>query len=509
MSSNKRQFTLTNLIQLEPLQKPSLSLGSLQNQSERIGWLFERVSTAFEVLPQLKQSMYMLQIWEASIRWQHCRAILIIHDFITCALPELSELLFETHRLDPTFLLKNYSAYGTLVNTIMSFLVDYMAQYSRKRGPRPTSYLTIPSNLFGLVNVVEPSTLKFELKNKRLDTGKVYTAGKELFLDIVTSQLVVPKLHGVNDAAMASERKKTRKKKGPKKKRGSEEKDEGNSEEREEKERREKLLDEYLLRGSVLQTIVDLMDDESICALRNMDPILYGSLNSLWKSGDSTARIAKAIRRNPDKCVGHIRRWLIEKVPLTVKNLAHDFGQEVHRSVMEYICGKSLSDAAYEGTVGSNHLFPSQPRIDDPRTLLLLDVVQSGKESISFGVLGLIVREVVREYRGKEYAVQSLRWYLEGKDHTDGIVRADGDRDQRNPIREANIGALLLQTHLPYHKLTGRFGLANLLSWHGTGQGNMTSAFLDYITRSPPWTFFLSFLGTVNTTLCQGSAHQR
>ncbi|KAE9396553.1 hypothetical protein BT96DRAFT_824517, partial [Gymnopus androsaceus JB14] len=122
--------------------------------------------------------------------------------------------------------------------------------------------------------------------------------------------------------------------------------------------------------------------------------------------------------------------------------------------------------------------------------LVLSDIVKPGKDFITFGIFGLIVREVVREYNGEDYAIQSLRWYLEGKERTDGTSHADGDRDQRYPIREANIGALLLRTHLPNARLTGRDGLANLLSWHGTGQGNMTSAFLQSITKSPSRIFF-------------------
>ncbi|KAE9389919.1 hypothetical protein BT96DRAFT_980529 [Gymnopus androsaceus JB14] len=461
MSVNKRQFTLTNLIRLEPLQNSSLSLDSLQDQSRTIGWLFERVSTAFEVLPQLKQSTYMLQIWEASVQWQHCRVILIIHDFITRALPELLELLFQTHRLNPTFLLKNYSAYGVLVNNIMQFLVDYAAQYSRKQGPRSTSYFTAPSNLFGIVNNVELLDLKFQLKNKRIESGKIYSVGKEIFLDVIISQLVMPKLQGIDSAALTSERKKNRKKKGPKKKQEHKEESEEEREERR-KEKQEELLDEYLLIW-----IRSYMGHS----------IHYGN------PGIQRRALLKPFVRT------RINVWGIF-VPLTVKNLAHDFGLEVHRSVMEYICGKSLSNAAYEGTVITNHFSPSQRRIDDPRMLLLSDIVQTGKESISFGILGLIVREAVREYTGEDYALQSLHWYLEGKDSTDGTVHVDGDRDQWDPIREANIGALLLQTHLPCSKLTGKIGLANLLCWHGTGQGNMTLAFLDHITKSPSQRFF-------------------
>ncbi|KAE9388224.1 hypothetical protein BT96DRAFT_1004406 [Gymnopus androsaceus JB14] len=158
---------------------------------------------------------------------------------------------------------------------------------------------------------------------------------------------------------------------------------------------------------------------------------------------------------------------------------------------MEYVHGKPLSSNDYNGIANVTLASSStQPQAEDPWILSLLDILKHGKDHISFGVLCLIVREVMRESNGEKYAIQSLRWYLEGKEPSDGTLHADGDRDQQSLICEASIGASLLQTHLPSTQLTGRDGLANLLSWHGTGQGNMTSAFLNSITQSSSRIFF-------------------
>ncbi|KAE9388222.1 hypothetical protein BT96DRAFT_1004404 [Gymnopus androsaceus JB14] len=82
ISTNKQQYTLTNLIQSDPLHNSLIFGGSLPDCNQTIDWIFERVFTAFEVISQVQQSAYVFQIWDASVRWQHCRAILIIHDFI-------------------------------------------------------------------------------------------------------------------------------------------------------------------------------------------------------------------------------------------------------------------------------------------------------------------------------------------------------------------------------------------------------------------------------------------
>ena len=92
-------------------------------------------------------------------------------------------------------------------------------------------------------------------------------------------------------------------------------------------------------------------------------------------------------------------------------------------------------------------------------------------------------------------------------DHNDGSQRADGDRDQRDPIREGNIGATLLQDHMPNRRLTMKYGLSNLLSWHGTGQGNVTAPFLAFIRSSSFQSFFSESLEECMQRFSSGKHH--
>lgn len=463
---NDRQFTLTSLLRSQLPHNPNCQ----DDQSLTTSVLLERLSTSLEILPQLTSNAHVMQVWSSSIHWQYCRSILIFYDFVTHGLPQLAELLFATHKNDHQFLLDHYAGCGRLVCEIMRFLETYAQHYRRNHRDSakstsvaaiPEAYtLVIPADLYGLRPQSDSlDDLTIVPKNKSLSLERMYTEGKDIFADILISHLVLPYLPKTDSNQ---------------KRKGSRSTD-------------SQVLDNYLLRGAVLQAIVDEMDDESIFASADIQPFLFGSILPLWDKRGTTSRIATQIRKKPDEAIGHIRSWLTAHASQVAKTLASDFGSEVHRQTLQYVHGRKLSESAYNTAFDDEapmRTVRSKLLPDNPCMLLLSDIIQPDRDYIGFGVPALIVREVLNEQYNKTPAIQSLGWYLRGLDHTDGSQHADGDRDQRDPRREVNVGATLLHNHMPNNRLAMRYGLSNLLSWHGTGQGNVTAPFLNFVGRS-------------------------
>jgi hypothetical protein len=82
----------------------------------------------------------------------------------------------------------------------------------------------------------------------------------------------------------------------------------------------------------------------------------------------------------------------------------------------------------------------------------------------------IILQEALNHRKGLPPTNSILRNVLLGKPAAQNSATIYNP-DQTDPAREFSLGFLLLQKHIPGHKLTSREGLSNLLSWMGTGQG--------------------------------------
>ena len=382
---NERQFTLTSLLRSH---LPHTLDASLEDQSLGANVLLDRLSTALQILPQLTSNAHVMQVWTSSIHWQYCRSVLILYNFVTQGLPELTELLFTTYKDDRKFLLDHYAGCGRLVTEIMKFLEAHVQKYrqNHRRSAKGTlavavdqnsdpKDLILPGDLYGLRTQSDDlDELTVVLKHQSLKPEKMYAEGKDMFTDILISHLVVPHLPKIEANKKWNSKGTT--------------------------STASQVLDDYLLRGAVLQTIVDETDDESIFASADIQPLLYGSILPLWDKQGAVNRIANRIRKNPDEAIAHIRQWLTENTTQVVKNLAFDFGLEVHRRTLQYIHGRKLSNADYDAAFDDEapkHTWKKKLLPDDPRALVLSDVIQPNKDYIAFGVPGLIVREILNE----------------------------------------------------------------------------------------------------------------
>ncbi|KAJ7041261.1 hypothetical protein C8F04DRAFT_947539 [Mycena alexandri] len=94
----------------------------------------------------------------------------------------------------------------------------------------------------------------------------------------------------------------------------------------------------------------------------------------------------------------------------------------------------------------------------------------------------LILREALNKRRRlAPFAIQSLRWILDGK-HPNTGRNSHGNLDHVNPARAAGVNFELLKKHIPGEKATTALGLSNLLAWMLSGQGFSTQSFLKTIS---------------------------
>ncbi|KAF5374418.1 hypothetical protein D9757_011834 [Collybiopsis confluens] len=466
--THAKQNTLTHLLITNPLS--SQSNLPFSSQSSLITACFERVEMSLKTLPTLTADDYVSYLQRIYTVWQKCRYLLILHDFVMYGLRDLTDILFQARKKGPELLLLHFGDLGRLYNDLALHVRGYQAEINRQKTQRSrkkaktlvtdpsVSSPTSPESKF----TFDPSSysLPFSFKGHKTSLSVPYKSSqtegqseKEMFKTIMTSHFVLP--HLKNSSLWIAE-------------------------EKEEKF----LLDQIIVRGSLLRTIIEYNDSEDICAFTGISCIFSSNVGSVFGRTSSTQNITSKIRTNPEQAVAHIRHWLESRVSHDFVLNASGLSRQVDWYMQEVACQQKIDEKVYLGDTDLSESKPPPRRGSKPNNFrsLTLDELMGTRKCISFGVIGLILAEALAEAQGLTYCCQPLRLFLQGNDPFNGKRYADGDRDQRNPCRQINQGAQLFSNHLPAFKLTTRHGLSNLLSWFSTGQGNLTSTFLHHIT---------------------------
>ncbi|EEB98027.1 hypothetical protein MPER_02542, partial [Moniliophthora perniciosa FA553] len=86
------------------------------------------------------------------------------------------------------------------------------------------------------------------------------------------------------------------------------------------------VLDEFLLRGTILQTISEELEDESICGFSGIvEHVLHGPVTPFWQGG-SINLIAQRLRKNLHLHVQHIRDFINTRITQAAKDVSRDLG---------------------------------------------------------------------------------------------------------------------------------------------------------------------------------------
>ncbi|KAF5346356.1 hypothetical protein D9757_014806 [Collybiopsis confluens] len=481
--AHDRQNTLTHLL----INNPSDTLAS---KGEKFQACLERVDITLQTIPSLDASVYLTHLEGIFIHWQVCRNILILYDFLAHGLPELIEALADTYKRDSKLLEPTFAGMGRLFKALVSHVNESKSQNKRQQtqttkktrssvstnlassAPPPefNSKFTFDPASYAIPLILRTSKSSISVPYKA--SRKDYRCEKEMLYTIIESHFIIPYLRRSNLW-------------------GAEEKSDN------------ALIDHLWVRGALLCTLLEFMGSEDICAFTGITAILRDpGASGVFVKRESYHHIALSIRKNHEQAISHIRNWLQENVHHDFLLLVSGLSTRVHWYMQELVSRKKISEAEYKGEEEVPSHSPQSSRqakkSDDCRTLTLEDLI-GARDRISFGVIGIIIAEVFAEARTLPFQYQPLRWYLQGKDPSSGTELAGGDRDQTDPRRRVNAGAILFSQHLPSTRLTARTGLSNLLSWFGTGQGNLTSSFMNHITQMPGQPTFWS--GSVSTLI--------
>ncbi|RDB25058.1 hypothetical protein Hypma_007527 [Hypsizygus marmoreus] len=476
------QTKLTGFLLCSPLDAPDLPGQEYEAspQGRSVDVLLQRAVDAAKLYPKAIQSGLVLDILQASVRWQECRSLIILSDFLMDGLPKLLKILIHAFHQESNFLEIHYPSFARLVTEVYKYLTSWRAQYRKKTpGPEPAQGLEIPWNLYGLracsltssSSELLPVTITW---SKPIKNGSLYLdeAVGQCLETILIDELVLPHLRTATSRDLTtSRRKKARDKQA------------------QAAPNRRELLERCQLRGIILQCLVDEVN-ESILVTKGITQILESPI-SLFPEFKEETRLLSRLKGCREETLAPLRRWLASNVHSEVCVISDDIAHFVNHRMAEFCYGKSIPLKAWDRA--STHSDATEIPFERPATrratqddhaLSADDLMDSTHENIPLGLLGLIFREALGERRQLPSPIHPLRFLLEGKDPGSGKPNAAfGDRDQFDPVRTSNRGAQLLKEHLPGNKLTTSAGLSNLLVWMGTGQGNKTSKFLCAFDR--------------------------
>ncbi|KAK7034750.1 hypothetical protein VNI00_012157 [Paramarasmius palmivorus] len=470
---NDRQFAWTSMLIKSPLRVPTSSVEPV-DQNDSLCALVFRFQDALSDLSRCQSTSYTLKLWDAAVRRQECRSLLILFDFVVFGMPMLLKILTQTYVKDRIFLKQHYPAFFPLVDAVMQDLTALRSQCRRQGGKAPDAsniLRPIPSNLYGLRRDSHFSEEPLSLKAKWIDGGDdaLTNAANQVLEDALIEFLAMPYFRKFSAKGSTKPGKKTK----------CQESDTS-------------IFEDCLIRGAILHALAEGLDDESIFFSARIETfVLQGGVTGLWNDGVSkmsVKRIAKNIRDDPELHLSHVRLWAFQEVPKASRDAAWDLAYALHKGITELIAGRRMSDDEYQGVERSN----PKPKQKKPNAKmqkgaalagLTPEALCIGRSHLSFGALALILQETWRDMNQAPPIHEELHRYLKGLDIRTGRILASGDPDHAYPIRQTNQGSLLLNEHLPREKLVTKYGLSNLLSWHGTGQGYKTSRFLAFLKQ--------------------------
>ena len=443
--------------------------------------LFFRLQHSVNVLPELAATIRQLRVLERAQRWEMCRSLMIIFHWYANAGPEMANRMMEIHQQDGYLeLMKQAPFFAPLVDHIVQHAYNEQQEHkvpAKKKsrpstrnpptakppsfGPHRSILNQVPSNLYGLqpTKSDQKAITLPSLTNFKPGRAELYNRSSQCLQDLWSKHLILPQLKSIDDAVSS----------GGQLLRGD-----------------KHVLHRSLTRGAILQCIADACETDTIFASTAVDAYLVSPAVVFEKGLSRSDRFASAVLKCTVETLSPLFNWVEERVAQSpgIVDAARGIGEIVHYGMMELHEGRSLTKDNLVGQNKISHLRPSKTSkqvlhwsaVD--YSAVRLDLLLPGKPYLGFGVMGLIVREALNERRHLRPANEMLRRILEGK-HATLSTASSHNRDHTDPIRQYSHGAQLLYQHLPGSKITSSCGLSNLLSWLGTGQGNVTKAFLD------------------------------
>ncbi|RXW12133.1 hypothetical protein EST38_g13721, partial [Candolleomyces aberdarensis] len=223
-----------------------------------------------------------------------------------------------------------------------------------------------------------------------------------------------------------------------------------------------------IVRGAMLLCLVEATQSDAILVSDRMTPLLNSPNFIAGNTCSNTRDAAPKVLNNLDELRGPFVRAAQDLLTPGIRTTLTEMGNVIHTCLVNHFSPSSKNAAK---TRHSGRLAVFGP--------ISLDQVMPQDANIA--ILNLMFRESLQERRGKSWVVESLGRVLRGE-HATRSSHSVNNPDHTNPARHFNRLATLLSEYMGDRPLTGPYGLSNLLSWFGTGQGAMTERFQEHLT---------------------------
>ncbi|KAF8055374.1 hypothetical protein FPV67DRAFT_1458957, partial [Lyophyllum atratum] len=326
---NSVQNSCTGFLQCSPVDDRRLDRDhETAPQLQSIQMLLLRTVEASRCLPQVSETGVVLDLVRASLRWQECRSLLIINDFLASGLDKVVSVLVHAHQyLGQPFLNLHYGPFAKLVEELYEFITRARREYLQDEDWMSSS-IDIPWNLYGVrpaqstnIQTLDGSSISVTWHKTIVTTEKgLYKALTECLESLLVDQLVVPYLRSQTSYTRSKKKRQTD----------------------------DDLLVGCQLRGLLLQCLVEELDDEAICATSGVSVILESPMRLFSPKISTESRLLSQIHREPEKMLDPVRDWIRNSRSSEICTVARAIAHFVNRQMVELSSGKSISDTAFD-----------------------------------------------------------------------------------------------------------------------------------------------------------------
>lgn len=473
------------------------------------------VAQAADKLPHFLSDNAVLDNLSRFVNWQAGRHLLLIYHWYLEDGPNMADQLFDIHWQDgSTEIEAKHPIFAPLVDAIMKYIHGAIeAKPHQARAPTKKtksnhismtnesddmainaetlrSLRQVPCNLFGLYPTVKSTMhLLRPIKTNNISNNQntIYKCAKKLFLDLLSDVLITDKFKDI-DKCLNSENRKS----GI----GDAAKD--------------LVRNRIICRGGILRSLVKVFGgDDGILACQCIKLILTSPAKFFHGTVTKDADLAALILADEDTTFKSFITWLemhISTEPIVktlvkdIANLVWKNNQALHTAtVMPRNNAQALGTRTRKpgdklSSKSKQTSKTRRPIVRDSLPNLPLTRMALIPQTLCMAQLGLLMREALNIRRGHNFGDQYLSRIMQGKHPMTGstTLRNGNDLDQFMPIRWNNGHACLVKEHFSLDRMMTIDGLTNILIFMSTGQGFLTSDFVN--SRPPPNKFFFTSL---------------
>jgi len=437
----------------------------------------QQAISAVDALPTLVLSVKAMDMLSTLLRWQSCKALLTIYHWLAFTGPSLLKQLLHLHQVGLETLKTTFPAFAPLVDHAVRHASASKEKSAAKRESKKrrvesssatfskddSSDLTkFPSDLYGLRSTKLSSHITVPLHNAR---GDIYAVACKLLEDIIWKSIFAPSIKKMDDHF--------------------------NSSRRTSNDSKSRCLN----RGAILNALVLTFQTEGVMATSFAYSLMV-TPTSIFSNYHKDDRLASVIMHSPSTAMGEFTQWLktqldqkpdLRKCVVSMEKLLLERLQEITSSKIVKSSQK----------LSSNQLTFLLPSTNITSTLVdhSSSTIQTSNAHVkavqslalpsgavpAIGILGIILREALLMRRGKKYSNIHLFRVMQGMNPISG--KQQYNPSHGDPIRKFSGYATLCKEYLDPLELTRPYGISNLLSWMGTGQGEGTKQFLAQLPQ--------------------------